>query len=214
MSDWLTRLRDDLIAITTTAAREHWAGPTPDAVPYFNYRLEHVRQVERDAIRLLEVVGGDEEVVLAAVWLHDRFKPQYGGDHHAARAAEWVSEHLATYDFPTEKIARVHYAVLNHSSEPGILPANEHDARVVWDADKLSKLGTSNLIAFLLGAPAFSHKPNTYISVAQRLAASLRYDEELMPQFYFEPSRAWSAERARAKRAYCSALLREISEPR
>ncbi|MBI5302427.1 MAG: HD domain-containing protein [Chloroflexi bacterium] len=213
MSDWLTHLREDLIAITTTAAREHWSGPTHDAPPYFNYRFEHVRQVERDALSLLETVGGDEEVVLASVWLHDRFKPQYGGDHHALRAAEWASAHLASYNFPVDKIARVEFAVANHSNPPRTLPDNEHDARVLWDADKLSKIGPSNMIAFLLGASAFPHKPNTYPSIAQRLVESLSRDETGIDAFYFEPSRAWANERVCAKRAFCAALLREL-EPR
>jgi HD superfamily phosphodiesterase len=72
--EWLFHIRKDLEKITGPVAAEIW--PTPKGRPYFNYRLEHVRQVERDARWLLQQVGGDEEVVLAAVWLHDRFQPQ------------------------------------------------------------------------------------------------------------------------------------------
>lgn len=210
MSDWLARLRSDLIAITTDAAREIWRGVPADAPPYFNYRLEHVYQVERDALRLLDLVGGDREVVLAAVWLHDRFQPQYSRDHHAARAGEWAREHLAAYGFPPEKIARVVFAVANHSNAPGALPDDAPEARVLWDADKICKIGALEIVTFLAGNPAFPHKPNTFATIARHGLDKVDGDESLVAQFYFAPTRAWARDRLAAKRAFYTALAREI----
>jgi HD superfamily phosphodiesterase len=62
------------------------------------------RQVARDATRLLAEMGGDEDTVLASVWIHDRFQPQYHGTDHAAKAAEWARQNLAALGFPGEKV--------------------------------------------------------------------------------------------------------------
>ena len=121
--EWLTRLQEDAIQISTSAARQHWPGPTATSPPYFNYRLEHVRQVERDAIRLLAELGGDRDIVLASVWIHDRFQPQFTGPDHAVYAAEWAGENLNSYGFPSHKVEMVFYAVAHHSDPPGSIPA-------------------------------------------------------------------------------------------
>jgi HD superfamily phosphodiesterase len=68
-----------------------------------NYRLEHIRQVERHALRLFAQPGGDPEIWLAPVWIHDRCQPQFSSQDHAAQAAGWASENLASYGFPDEK---------------------------------------------------------------------------------------------------------------
>ena len=90
---WLKTLRDDLACITEEAAKQFWPSPERGCPPFFNYRLEHVKQVERDALRLLSVVGGDGDIVLASVWLHDRFQPAFlDPGEHGKRAAEWAAE--------------------------------------------------------------------------------------------------------------------------
>jgi HD superfamily phosphodiesterase len=158
-----------MASITGQAARKHWPGLSPEAEPYYNYRFEHVRQVERDAQRLIAVVGGDTEIILASVWTHDRFQPQYEGDRHAARAAEWVREHLASLGFPISKVPAVEYVVANHSNAPNTIPENELEARLVWDADKLSKTGALAVISFLCSIPAFPQTPVSHVSAGRQL---------------------------------------------
>lgn len=108
-SDWLELLRADLASITAEAARHLWPNPDKDCPPFFNYRLEHVRQVEREALALLNLVGGDWEVVLASVWLHDRFQPAFVGSDYGEQAATWAAEHLAGLGFPGESPADYFY---------------------------------------------------------------------------------------------------------
>jgi HD superfamily phosphodiesterase len=77
VADWLTALKTQMKEVTLPPARKFWPGASPEDEPYFNYRYQHVEQVERNARKLLAAYGGDEDVVLASVWLHDRFQPQY-----------------------------------------------------------------------------------------------------------------------------------------
>lgn len=128
--DWLFHLRKEMAVFTGKAASEIW--PNPDGKPYFNYRLEHVRQVERDARWLMQLVAGDEDVVLAAVWLHDSFQPQLmKPDNHAILAADWARENLSETGFPVEKIENVAYAIEMHSSAVQSLPKDALEARIL-----------------------------------------------------------------------------------
>jgi len=154
-SSWLSVLREDMRRTTPPAARRHWPGPSQADPPFFHYRWEHVQQVERDARRLLQSVTADEEIVLAAVWLHDRFQPQYDDDGHTARAADWARSHQAGCGFPPARVAVVAGAVAEHSGAPGTIPEDRLEARLHWDADKLSRLGAVNLVSHLAAMPAF-----------------------------------------------------------
>lgn len=210
MPDWLTRLEIDLEQITTEAAREHWPGTDSDSEPYHNYRLEHVLQVERDARRLLSRVGGDEDIVLAAVWIHDRFQSQYDGDCHATGAADWAGQNLPALGFPVKKIAAVAYAVANHSSAPGTIPSKAKEARILWDADKLSKVGALAVVGLLCASPAFPDTRVSYEWVSRTIRCELETARELIEWFYFKPSREWASQRYEAQKAFSEALEREL----
>jgi predicted metal-dependent HD superfamily phosphohydrolase len=208
---WLASLRDDLELITREAARAHWPGPTVDSPPFYNYRLEHVRQVERDALRLMDEVGGDRDVVLAAVWIHDRFQPQYSGPDHAARAADWARQHLGSMGFPQQSVESVCFAVGVHSSAPHAIPPGEKEARLLWDADKLSKIGAGSIVAFLCAIAAFPHEVITHATLAQHDLFRLGDARLTVDSFYFQPSRLWAGERLRARRHFVEALAREVA---
>lgn len=225
-ADWLETLRGDLARITELAAKQFWPSPEQDCPPFFNYRLEHVRQVERDAVRLLSAVGGDQDVALASVWIHDRLQPVFRGpEEHGKRAAEWAMEHLADMGFPSEKVESVCFAVANHSNPPGAIPSEAHEARVLWDADKLTKVGAVNFLctffnAYLASdrlqamcsAPGFPERTLTMESIA-RIRLRRRWREESPADlFYFEPSRRWAAERWGMEQAFYDSLSEQVGD--
>ena len=208
--DWLTRLRDEMVAISSIAAHKLWPGPTADSPPYFNYRLEHIRQVERCARYLLAQLGGDEDIVLASVWVHDRFQAQFTGSDHAAYAAEWAEENLSGFGFPADKIEKVCFAVAHHSDPPGSIPDEAKEARILWDADKLTKLGCSSIVAFLCSNPAFPAVEVTYTSVAEHGMELLKKADLLTDRFYFEVSRKRALEIFVAEKVFYDSLAREV----
>lgn len=208
--DWLKVIRKDMEKITSQVAAEIW--PTPEGKHYFNYRLEHVRQVERDARWLLNQVGGDEDVVLAAVWLHDRFQPQLARpDRHALLAANWVRANLKETGFPAEKVNLVAYAVAMHSSEPQSLPEADHEARVLWDADKLTKLGPLSFTNMVAVMPAYPEHIMSYGEIVRMAKDELKRRKQLVDLFYFPTSRNRAAQRFAAQEVFVKQMMRDIA---
>jgi hypothetical protein len=209
MPDWLTELKNDLKEISLPLARKFWAGAGADGEPYFNYRYQHVEQVERDARRLFKAYGGDKDIVMASVWIHDRCQPQFAEDEHGKKAAEWAEKNLSKTGFPTAKVPAVVYAVANHSNPPQTIPETAKEARLLWDADKLGKVDPLAVVFTLGACPAF---PKTRVDsgwVIQNLRETLKYGRLLPSSFYYPLSREIGGERYQALEAFVTALEKE-----
>lgn len=116
-----------------------------DAVIPFNYRWEHVQRVVQMALWLADTTGADPDTVEAAAWLHDICKRE---PNHGKAGAVAAQEILRNTDFPPNKIATVADAIARHvglTRKPGATPMTPLEAAVLWDADKLTKLGVSAL---------------------------------------------------------------------
>ncbi len=112
----------------------------------FNYRWEHVCAVVTLACELANLTGADEEIVEAAAWLHDATKRD--GEAHALSGARFAAEFLPQTDFPEEKIPAVVRAIAEHKGLWRDEPLTELESMVLWDADKLSKLGLTAVFHF------------------------------------------------------------------
>ena len=115
----------------------------------FEYRWEHVQAVVRLAIRLAERTGADREVCEAAAWLHDVAKAQLpagGGSAKTTGAMERPSPRAASWPRPISlphKIEAVADAIAKHVGLSHDEPVEPLEAAVLWDADKLTKLGAT-----------------------------------------------------------------------
>jgi uncharacterized protein len=113
----------------------------PDAPIPFNDRWEHVQRVVQIALWLADKCGADRDSVEAAAWLHDIRK---GEPNHGKAGAVEAEQILRETDFPAEKIAVVVEAIARHvglTRAPGAAPLEPVECAVLWDADKLTKLG-------------------------------------------------------------------------
>lgn len=117
------------------------------AEPLFNYRWEHVTAVVTLALKLAELTGADAEVVEAAAWLHDIRKD--AGPKHPHAGAKFAHQILPTTDFPKEKIGHVARCIRSHMGLWRRKPLQDMEAQVLWDADKLAKIGLTSLFHFM-----------------------------------------------------------------
>ena len=132
---WQQAVRDVMHQASLGEARDRAGSETV----IFNYRWEHVQAVHTLALRLARLTGADEEVVEAAAWLHDVAKE--AGSNHPQEGADFARRFLPETDFPPDKIEAVAYAIEEHRGLWRDEPLQELPAQILWDADKLSKLG-------------------------------------------------------------------------
>lgn len=129
-------------------ARDLWHVANGEPLP-FDYRYEHVAQVTALAMELARTLNADVEVVEAASWLHDVRKQQ---PKHALAGAKAAREILAATNFPPTKIEAVVDAISKHEGlfrPAGAPPLEPLEAAILWDADKLSKLGIQSVLTSL-----------------------------------------------------------------
>lgn len=105
----------------------------------FNYRWEHVKTVVTLAEKLAQQTGADQDIVIAAAWLHDVRKD--AKDRHPQEGAKFAREFLPATDFPPEKIEQVAQAIEDHMGLWRDEPLTNLESQVLWDADKLAKIG-------------------------------------------------------------------------
>ena len=171
----------------------------------FNYRWEHVQAVVRLSIRLAELVGADREIVEAAAWLHDVAKPHSSDHgHDGAVAARQI---LSQTDYPLDKIDDVADAIAKHVglfTDESLEPI---EAAVVWDADKLSKLGATAVLHFIGYEVMVGERTTT--QWLERLP-NLSWVEGTVRSFQTSPARLAGRRRLATYRALWEQALREF----
>lgn len=150
----------------------------------FNYRWEHVSTVVRLALRLAELTDADRDIVEAAAWLHDIRKEV--GEQHPEQGAAFTREFLPRTDFPPEKIERVAYAIEVHRGLWRDAPLDDLEARVLWDADKLSKIGLTAVFHWTGGSLAGFSPTTTSELIAQGRSAT--WQEKTVASMHTAPA--------------------------
>jgi uncharacterized protein len=144
LPDWRMICRQLAEKQATAEERKAWKVRRNNAVP-FVYRWEHVKSVVATALWLARQTGADLEIVEASAWLHDIRKGTPGHGPNGAREAKRI---LLQTNFPLEKLPAVVDAIARHvglyraAGAPALSPL---ETAVLWDADKLTKLGVQAL---------------------------------------------------------------------
>jgi uncharacterized protein len=190
-------------------ARQAWKLDADQPLPFDN-RWEHVAQVQAMAMRLGRAVGADLEIVEAAAWLHDVRK---GEPAHGVAGAQAATEILAATDFPAHKIEAVAHAIRVHVGlyrAPDAPPLAPVEAAVLWDADKLSKIGALAVMHSLSTANVQGK------TLAQRWHYVAQFSEEVLARtvqsMNTQPGRRMAARRYRSMLALLSLWAREAHE--
>lgn len=174
----------------------------------FNYRWEHVTAVVTLALRLAELTGADADIVEAAAWLHDICKYSDGQRHPQAGAA-YARAFLPTTDFPPEKIEAVAGAIADHMGLWRDEPLLILEAQVLWDADKLAKIGLTAVFHWTGGRLAGDEMRTLADLIARGRDAD--WQSKTVASMHTEPARRAAATRLAAYHALYDALERELA---
>lgn len=174
----------------------------------FNYRWEHVTTVVTLALKLAELTGADADIVEAAAWLHDVCKFTHGEQHPQAGAA-FARNFLPTTDFPPEKIDAVAAAIAEHMGLWRDEPLAVLESQVLWDADKLAKIGLTAVFHWMGGALA-GNRMHTLERLIHR-AQTNDWLPRTVASMHTEPARLAAQRRLAAYRALYDALQGELT---
>jgi uncharacterized protein len=205
--------RDVAIAAAKAQAAEEgrhmWHVDEEKPLP-FNYRFEHVAQVTALALRLGRALDADLEIVEAAGWLHDVRKEE---PSHGMAGAVAARKMLAETDFPPDKIEAVAEAIRVHAGlyrEPGATPLEPVEAAILWDADKLTKLGAQAILISLSTPHVFGK------DMAERWRYSAEFADKVLGRtvesMNTKPARRMAERRYRSMLALLSLWAREMRE--
>ena len=190
-------------------ARKLWHLNEGEPLP-FDARLEHVTQVTALAMRLGRALKADLEIIEAAGWLHDVRK---GEPNHALAGAAAARTILVQTDFPPQKIDAVAQAITTHEGlyrQPGAPPLEQLEGAILWDADKLSKLGAQSVI-FSLSTPYVFGK-----DMAERWRYVAEFADKVLGRtvesMNTKPGRRMAERRYRSTLALLSLWAREARE--
>jgi uncharacterized protein len=155
----------------------------------------------RTALRLAELTGADVEIVEAAAWLHDVAKRGHS-EAHGPEGAAAARAILAQTDFPPHKVAVVVEAIAKHVglSLPPEIRIEPLEAAVLWDADKLTKLGATAVLHFVgYGAT----RGRSTAEMIERRPGVDRWQPQTVQSFQTEAARRAGAERWALFRSFC-----------
>lgn len=179
---------------TIAEAERRYGSPQP----LFNYRWEHVQAVHSVAVELARLTGADQEVVEAAVWLHDIAKEE--GSNHPQAGAAYARRFLPQTDFPEEKIDVVAQVIADHMGLWREEPLQQLESQVLWDADKLAKLGLTAAFHWLGLNFAEAEAESETITVTGMIARGrdAEWQEKTVASMHTAPGKRAAAARLRA----------------
>jgi uncharacterized protein len=172
----------------------------------FNYRWEHVKTVVTLAKQLAKQTGADEDVVIAAAWLHDVRK--IAKDQHPQEGAKFSREFLPQTNFPPDKIERVAQAIEDHMGLWLEAPLTNLESQVLWDADKLAKIGLTAVFHWTGNALAGNKFRNVHDLIKRGRSAD--WQEKTVMSMHTEPARRAAQSRLKAYNALWSELEAEL----
>ncbi|MBN2230604.1 MAG: HD domain-containing protein [Candidatus Thorarchaeota archaeon] len=148
------QIKKMVIATTSVAAIEEWKDASENQnVPLYNYRGDHVEQVVNLAKHLASKIDADIEVVSLAAWFHDFAKPGLGGvaiRDHGVASAELAKDWLLKNGFEELLIRKVCDVIKKHVGLTLEAPLSPIEAQILWEADKIHKLGLVGLLQYIL----------------------------------------------------------------
>ena len=192
---WRKAVKKAMRQATLKEAVERYDTETPT----FNYRWEHVTAVVTLAIKLAELTGADRDIVEAAAWLHDVRKE--AGSDHPNEGAKFARKLLPETDFPPEKIEGVAQAIADHMGLWRGDPFPEGkltnlESAVLWDADKLAKIGLTAVFHWV-GGDLAKGKPRTTRDLIAN-GKSVNWHAKTVASMHTEPARRAAEARLQA----------------
>ncbi|MCP4359264.1 MAG: HD domain-containing protein [Chloroflexi bacterium] len=185
---WRPAVKNAMRVATDLEARRRYGTKNPS----FNYRWEHVTAVVTLALKLADLTGADKDVVEAAAWLHDVRKE--AKDRHPQEGAKFARSFLPHTDFPAKKIKRVARTIEDHMGLWRDKPLTNLESQVLWDADKLAKIGLTAAFHWTGNVLAKNKKTMTTEGLIE-FGRNAEWQEKTIASMHTKPARRAAVKR-------------------
>ncbi len=206
------KLRDLVNKATQTYAREEWIKTQQESsLPLFDYRFDHVQEVVRIAKMLAENAEVNMEVVVMASWLHDISKRGMGKiPDHGKASADMARQILVEQGFESAIINEICDVIIKHVGLTLEKPLSPIEAQIVWEADKIVKLGVSGFIHFIING--IKYKPGlSIVQIAKEIGIFLKLAEDIVASMHTRASKKMATIRLENLRMISKALENELN---
>lgn len=190
MKDDIEKNLEKVVEVTTRkAAIEEWStAADKQRVPLYNYRFDHIKEVVDLSKYIAAGTDANMDVIILAAWLHDIAKPGVGGipaKHHGIASAEIAEEILLQEGVDYETISQVSDVIRKHVGLTIKETLEPIEAQILWEADKILKLGLVGLLQSCLngvrifpghGLKEISAKLHEFLPLAENLASCVVTD--------------------------------------
>ncbi|MFX1484566.1 MAG: HD domain-containing protein [Promethearchaeota archaeon] len=212
-SDIEQRLREIVQVSTRKTAIKEWKEAAQNQkIPLYNYRGDHIDEVVALAKNLAEGTDADLEVITLAAWLHDLAKPGVGGisaEQHGIVSAEMAEEILTNEKMDREKIDKVSDVIRKHVGLTLARPLEPIEAQIIWEADKILKLGVIGEFQGLLNGVRLFPGRNM-IQIAEDHRKFLTLAGKIVDSVVTDKGKAIAHERLRILELISESLDREL----
>ena len=202
--NWRKAVKDAMYAAALLEAQKK----SGDFRPNFLYRWEHVQAVVTTALKLAKLVDADAAVVEAAAWLHDVRKD--AKDKHPQEGAAFARQLLPQTTFPKKKIEQVASAIEQHMGLWRDEPLKNLEAQVLWDADKLTKIGVMAAFQWTGAGVNGSKRRVTTADMIERLG-SADFRSKTIASMHTKPAKKAAKRRFEAYDALVDGLSAEFN---
>ena len=113
------------------------------------HKTDHILRVWEKSRKLCEMLGGDLDVMVASVMLHDLGR-HHGLEMHGEKSAELAMPMLEKHGFPKEKIPKVLEAIAQHDYNFPPEKRKLLEAKILYDADKVDAFGVVGVYRHIL----------------------------------------------------------------
>ena len=196
---------------TANIARQEWIRAALEAdLPLFDYRYNHTIQV----VNIIRKIGSDLEaklnIAVIAAWLHDIGKPGLQGKkNHAKRSAEKAIEILKGSALDSKDVERVADAIEKHAGLSLDEPLVPIEAQLLWEADKLSKLGATGIVHYIINGIRLKPGMSLY-DISKDLSDFMSLAEDIAESMRTEKAKELANERLKTMKSFVESLKQEV----
>jgi uncharacterized protein len=196
---------------TREVSRKEWLGiQSRSDSPIYDYRFNHVNEVVMLTKHLSKKSNAEREVTILASWLHDIAKPGIDGPkQHGKKSSQKARKILSEMDIEETMIRKVCDIIEKHVGLTLEQPLEPLEAQLLWEADKLSKLGATGIIHYIINGIRL--KPGMSLQdISEDLSDFMSLAEEIADSMHTEKAKEIASKRFNTMKSFVKSLEQEV----